>query len=176
MSGRDTPGFDYSVSIAASPGRVIGAFFDPAALVTWWQTIRSVTTPRPLGAYAVEWEPTEFRDEVLGPLGGAFHGVVMEFKPAREFFIADAYWLPPQGDPIGPMALEVSCTLQRDSRGPRTTPELPLSIPRTLLRVRQSGYQESERWLRYYEVIASGWARALDSLKRYLEEGPRRRA
>ena len=66
--------------------------------------------PRPLGSYAVEWEPTEWRDEVLGPLGGAFHGTVMEFKPGREFFVADLYWLPPDGDPIGPMALEATCT------------------------------------------------------------------
>ena len=66
--------------------------------------------PRPLGSYAVEWEPTEWRDEVLGRLGGTFHGTVMEFKPGREFFLADMYWLPPDGDPIGPMALEVTCS------------------------------------------------------------------
>ena len=30
------------------------AFFDPNALTAWWQTSRSVTVPRVLGAYAVE--------------------------------------------------------------------------------------------------------------------------
>ena len=39
-----------------------------------------------------------------------FTRTVMEFKPGREFFLADAYWLPPDGDPIGPMALEVTCS------------------------------------------------------------------
>jgi hypothetical protein len=32
---------------------------------------RSVTTPRVLGVYAIEWPPTPFVDEVFGPLGGS---------------------------------------------------------------------------------------------------------
>jgi uncharacterized protein YndB with AHSA1/START domain len=48
------PSFTYSVSIIASPGRVLWAFFDANALASWWQTSRSVTIPRVLGAYAVE--------------------------------------------------------------------------------------------------------------------------
>ena len=84
------PSFSCSISIVAAPSRVMWAFFDPAALKSWWQTSRSVTIPRVLGAYAIEWEPTEFTDEVLGRLGGAFHGTVMDFKPEREFFVAEA--------------------------------------------------------------------------------------
>lgn len=148
--------FEHSVLIMAAPTRVLAAFFDPAALAAWWQTTRSVTTPRPLGVYAVEWDATPFKDEVLGPLGGVFYGTVMEYRPGREFFIADAYWLPPQGDPIGPMALEVSCALDG---------------PATRLRVRQTGYEDSDRWHRYYTVIASGWQASLRSLKAYLEQG-----
>ena len=64
---------------------------------------------------------------MLGRLGGAFRGTVIEFKPGREFFVADAYWLPPDGDPIGPMALEASCTMLGE---------------RVVLRVRQSGWRE----------------------------------
>ena len=60
------------------------AFFDPGALGAWWQTARSVTTPRILGPYAVEWAPTDFKDEMLGRLGGTFHGTVMDYKAARE--------------------------------------------------------------------------------------------
>ena len=30
------------------------------------------------GPYAIEWPPTEFRDEVLGRLGGVFRGTVMQ--------------------------------------------------------------------------------------------------
>jgi uncharacterized protein YndB with AHSA1/START domain len=135
------PSFTYSVSIVATPSRVMWAFFNPAALASWWQTSRSVTVPRVLGAYAVEWEPTEFADDVLGRLGGAFHGTVMEYKPDREFFVAEAFWLPPDGNPIGPMALKVT----------------------------QRASEDGDRWKRYYEVIAPGWERALQSLKRYLE-------
>jgi activator of Hsp90 ATPase-like protein len=131
------------------------AFFDAGALNAWWQVSRSVTTPRALGAYVVEWEPTEFRDEVLGRLGGVFRGTVMECEPGQGFFVADAFWLPPDGDPIGPMALRV--TLHSETDGA------------TRLRVTQSGYEESARWRRYYEVIGFGWERALASLKSLLE-------
>ena len=97
------------VVIEAPAGRVLQAFFDADALGTWWQVAHAVTTPRALGPYALEWGPTDFRDEVLGRLGGVFRGTVMQVDPERGFFVADAYWLPPEGDPIGPMALEVSC-------------------------------------------------------------------
>jgi uncharacterized protein YndB with AHSA1/START domain len=152
------PSFTSSISIIASPARVMSAFFDPRALALWWQTTRSVTVPRVLGAYALEWEPTEFADEMLGRLGGTLHGTVMDYKPEREFFVADAFWLPPDGNPIGPMALEVQCELQR-AHNPQIT----------LVKVTQRASEDGERWKRYYEVIAPGWERALQSLKKYLE-------
>ena len=104
-----SPSLDISAVIAAPAGRVLNAFFDADALHVWWQVTHSVTTPRMLGPYAVEWAPTDFRDEVLGPLGGVFRGTVVEFHPGQGFSVADAFWLPPDGDPIGPMALEVTC-------------------------------------------------------------------
>lgn len=147
--------FTHSVVIMAPPAKVIEAFFDPTALAAWWQVKRSVTVPRPLGSYAVEWEPTEWHDEVLGRLGGTLHATVMEFKPGREFFLAETYWLAPDGDPIGPMAVEVICN--RHPWGAE-------------LRLRQSGYEEGARWRRYYDVMGPGWQRALASLKAHLEK------
>jgi uncharacterized protein YndB with AHSA1/START domain len=141
--------------IAASPAAVIDAFFDSDALVAWWQAKRSLCLPRPLGSYAVEWDSTEWRDEILGRLGGALHGTVMEYKPGREFFLADTWWLPPDGEPVGPMAVEATCSLQPGGS--------------TLLQLRQSGFEDSPRWRRYYEVITPGWERALQSMKDYLE-------
>ena len=146
---------DVSVRIAAPAAVVLKAFFEPDALNAWWQVAHSVTTPRLLGPYVVEWEPTHFRDEILGRLGGVFRGTVMQFDPGRGFFIADAFWLPPDGEPIGPMALEV--TLRQEAGG------------LTAVRVMQRGFEESERWRRYYEVITHGWERALVSLKSLLE-------
>ena len=102
--------FDHSVAIAATPARVLDAFFNEADLTAWWHVSRSLCHARSFGNYAVEWPPTEWTDDVLGRWGGAFRGTVIDFKPGKEFFIADAYWLPPDGDPIGPMAFEVSCT------------------------------------------------------------------
>ena len=123
MSGEDRISVEHTVLITAAPARVLAAFFDPDALAAWWQTVRSVTTPRPLGVYAVEWEVTPFRDEVLGTLGGVFYGTVMEFRAGREFFVADVYWLPPQSEPIGPMALEVTCTIEGPATRVRGAPE-----------------------------------------------------
>ena len=80
----------------------------------------------------------------------------MQFDPARGFFVADAYWLPPDGEPIGPMALEV--VLQSESTGA------------TRVRVTQTGFEEGARWRRYYEVIGVGWRRALASMRSLLEK------
>ena len=61
---------EHDVAITATPSRVLAAFFDPDALAVWWRTVRAVTTPRPLGVYAVEWRSSPFQDELFGTLGG----------------------------------------------------------------------------------------------------------
>jgi uncharacterized protein YndB with AHSA1/START domain len=151
--------FAHTLTIAAPPQRVLDAFFDHDALVAWCGVTRSLCVPRPLGSYALEWPTTEWRDDRLGRLGGALRGTVMEFLDGREFFIADAYWLPPDGDPIGPMAIEGSCAPHPDG---------------TTLRLRQSGWDESQRWSRYYEILATGLTGALENLRAYLEAHARR--
>jgi uncharacterized protein YndB with AHSA1/START domain len=152
------PKLDIATVIAAPASRVMQAFFEPAALGAWWEVVHAVTTPRTLGPYAVEWAPTEFRDDILGRLGGVFRGTVMQVQPGQGFFVADVYWLPPDGDPIGPMAFEVACTpADGDAQ-------------KTRVRVMQSGFEESVRWRRYYEIVEYGWERALASLKSLLEK------
>jgi len=150
------PGLDVSIAIAAPPGVILKAFFEADALSAWWEVVHAVTTPRTLGPYALEWAPTYFQDDVLGRLGGVFRGTVMQFQPGQGFLVADAFWLPPDGDPIGPMAFEIS--MQNEGDGV------------TRVRVRQSGFEESARWRRYYRVITVGWERALASLKSLLEK------
>jgi uncharacterized protein YndB with AHSA1/START domain len=149
-----SPEFEHALLISAAPTRVLAAFFDPRALETWWQVSRSVTTPRPMGIFAVEWPPTADADEILGRLGGVFCGRVMEYKAGREMFVADAWWLPPDGDPIGPMALEVTCRM---------------SGPVCRLQVKQTGFEDTPRWRRYYAMIAGGWKSSLAALKEYVE-------
>ena len=128
----------------------MSAFFDPRVAGDLVAGDPLGDDPRPLGVYAIEWEPTVERDDMLGRLGGVFHGTVMEYLPGREFFVADAWWLPPDDEPIGPMSLEVSCMLDGGT---------------CRLRVRQSGFEDSPRWRRYYAVIARGWQSSLASLK-----------
>jgi hypothetical protein len=151
--------------INAHPALVLRAFFDPAALGAWLRVSRSVTTPRALGVYAVEWPLSERKDDVLGRLGGVFRGTVIQFDPGRGFFIADAFWLPPDGDPIGPMALNVTCVQERSTDTGSAGPD---DIA-TYLHVEQTGFEDSARWRRYYELSTAGLERALNTLKMLLE-------
>lgn len=139
----------------APVARVLAAFFEARDLAAWWQVSRSVTVPRPLGTYAVEWPATTFNDEVLGRLGGALHGTVMDYRPRDGFFVADAYWHPPEGDPVGPMALEVTCRAVGEGRSTQVT-------------VRQSAEDEGPRWQRYFELTGRGWERALWDMRDHL--------
>src|SRR5688572_18817964 len=82
-----------SLTIDAPCDAILAAFFDHAALLQWWHITRSVCVARPLGCYALEWQVAEQRDDVLGRLGGVFHGTVMTFDPHHEFFVADAWWM-----------------------------------------------------------------------------------
>jgi hypothetical protein len=152
------PSVDHTLEIGADASAIIAAFFDPVALSIWWSVTRSVTTPRLLGVYAIEWPPTPFADEVLGALGGVLYGTIVDYRADREFLVAEAYWIPPEIDAIGPMALHVSCVPAPGGQATR-------------LRVLQTGGDESPRWKRYYEVMAASWTGSLAALKTYLEAG-----
>jgi uncharacterized protein YndB with AHSA1/START domain len=147
--------------IAAPPARVMAAFFEDADLKQWWQVARSLTVPRPLGMYAIEWASTEFSDAVLGRLGGAFHGTIIDYRPNAAFFLAEAFWQPPDGDPIGPMALEVQARPHGNGR-------------QTMLTVRQSGEGEGPRWERYFQIMDRGWEGALAELKDFMDREAQR--
>jgi len=152
--------FEQYLTIGAPPAVVFDCFFTPEALRAWWQAVRSVTTPVPLGVYAIEWAPTPYRDDVLGALGGVFHGTVVDVRAGQQFLVAEAYWVPPHGQPIGPMALEIDC--QADPAGCK-------------LHIQQNGYDDSPRWQRYYAVVARGWQVSLIALKRYAEDAAKKR-
>jgi uncharacterized protein YndB with AHSA1/START domain len=147
-------GFAHSVTIKAPCAVVLNAFVDHDALSTWWHIKRSLCVPRTLGCYAIEWETAADSDPVLGRLGGVFHGTVMTFDSQRELFVADAYWMAPDGEPLGPIAFEVTCTTSPDG---------------TIVHVRQSGSDTGERWSRYYEMVRAGLEASLQRLKTMLE-------
>ena len=80
----------------------------------------------------------------------------MEYRPGRELFVANAYWLPAGGEALGPMGLEVICTVDG---------------PATQVRVQQSAADDGARWKRYQDDMTSGWKVSLDALKQYIEDG-----
>jgi len=157
MSGAapsDPESLDSVAEMAAPPEAVYAAFFSHEALVRWWGVISSITLARPLGIYALEWAPGAGAgagaDVPVGRWGGAFYGTVIDVRPGREFLLADAYWMPPDGDPIGPMALHV--TFDPTPAGTR-------------LRFHLSGCDDSPRWRRFYRMIGATWADALGALR-----------
>jgi uncharacterized protein YndB with AHSA1/START domain len=147
--------------IQAPPARVMAAFFNDADLKNWWQVTRAFTVPRPLGIYAIEWASTEFKDEVLGRLGGAVHGTIVDYRPTAAFVLADVFWQPPDGDPLGPMALDVRARPHGNGR-------------QTMLTVRQSGEGDEPRWQRYFQIMGRGWDGALQALKEFMDHEAQR--
>ena len=142
--------------IQAPPARVMAAFFNDADLKEWWQVTRAFTVARPLGMYAIEWPSTDFKDEVLGRLGGALHGTIVDYRAHGALVLAEVFWQPPDGDPIGPMALDVRARPHGNGR-------------QTTLTVRQSGEGEGPRWERYFQIMGRGWEGALQELKDFMD-------
>ena len=150
------PQFTVSIVVDAPAARVMQAFFSHADLAYWWGIDRSVTVARASGPFAVTWAPTGDQDDLLGQLGGTLHGTVIDYTPERGLFVADVYWQPPVGEPLGPMALDIRCTRKPDPAKTRVT-------------VRQSASEEGPRWERYFALTKSGWTEAVATLKDYIE-------
>ena len=87
----------------------------------------------------------------------------MQFDKTTGFFLADVFWLPPDSDPVGPMALEVVCRAVSPAEGGGT------HVDGTTVHVKQTGFEDSVRWRHYYELITPGWEQALRSMKMLLE-------
>jgi uncharacterized protein YndB with AHSA1/START domain len=150
------PSFVLSTVVAAPVARVMQAFFSQTDLGYWWDVERSVAVTRVSGPYALTWRPTEDRDDVLGQLGGTLHGTIVDYEPDRSLFVADVHWQPPASEPLGPMALEITCEPEAAAAATKVT-------------IRQSASEDGPRWQRYFEVTERWWTGALAALKDYLE-------
>jgi uncharacterized protein YndB with AHSA1/START domain len=151
---------DVTLDITAPVDLVFDAFFDSPALGAWHGTSRSIAIPRLLGPYVLEWPPSVERDEMLGRLGGIFRATVMHIERNDHVFLADAFWLPPDGGPLGPLAVQITFT-------PQATPDGTSS---TLVRVVMTGFDDGVRWKRYLGLATTQWQRALSVLKMLLEK------
>ncbi|MGE3956666.1 MAG: SRPBCC domain-containing protein [Vicinamibacterales bacterium] len=138
---------------------VFDAFFDASALAAWQATSRSIAVPRLLGPYVLEWPPSIERDEMLGRMGGVFRGTIMHIEPNDHVFLADAYWLPPDGGPLGPLAVQMTFTPKAGPDGARST----------VVRIVMTGFDDGVRWKRYLGLATTQWQTALGVLKGMLE-------
>src|SRR6478609_3515556 len=112
---------DVTLEMSVPVEPVFQAFFDSAALGAWHATSRAIAVPRLLGPYVLEWPTSNERDEVLGRSGGIFRATVMHIEPNDHIFLADAFWLPPDGGPLGPLAVQITLTAQATPDGTRST-------------------------------------------------------
>ncbi len=151
---------DVSLDITAPVELVFHAFFDAPALSAWHNTSRSIAIPRLLGPYVLEWLPSAERDEVLGRMGGVFRATVMHIEPNDHVFLADAFWLPPDAGPLGPLSVQMTFTSS-------ATPDGRAS---TLVRVVMTGFDDGVRWKRYLGLATTQWQTALGILKMLLEK------
>lgn len=151
---------DVSLDITAPVELVFHAFFDAPALGAWHNTSRSIAIPRLLGPYVLEWQPSAERDEVLGRMGGVFRATVMQIEPNDHVFLADAFWLPPDGGPLGPLSVQMTFTSSAALDGRAST----------LVRVVMTGFDDGVRWKRYLGLAATQWQKALGVLKLLLEK------
>jgi uncharacterized protein YndB with AHSA1/START domain len=150
---------DVTLDITAPVQLVFAAFFDAPLLAAWQGTSRSIAVPRLLGPYVLEWPPSLERDEVLGRMGGIFRATVMHVEPDDHLFLADAFWLPPDGGPLGPLAVQITFSSTATAAGTSST----------LVRVVITGFDDGVRWKRYLGLATAQWQRALAVLKLVLE-------
>ena len=150
---------DVTIDIVAPVEIVFTAFFNAPALGAWQGTTRSIAIPRLLGPYVLEWQASTEVDDVLGRLGGVFRATVMNIEPNDHVFLADAFWLPPDGGPLGPLAMQITFTPTAVPDGARST----------MVRVVMTGFDNGVRWKRYLDHSTAGWQRSLGILKSLLE-------
>jgi hypothetical protein len=159
--------FSHEVRVAAPPAAVLDAFFNATALGEWWRASHSRCEPRPLGDYVISWAaipperdgagggtPESSHPDLVVDRHGELRGTVMEFRPGREFFVAEMFWTRDGATPVGPMALEASCAVE----------ELA-----TVLTVRYGAADDAAGWPLHCHELARMVPREMAALKAYLE-------
>jgi len=81
-------------------------------------------------------------------------------RSCDHIFLADAFWLPPEGGPLGLLAVPITFT----------TKATPAAGQATLVRVVITGFDVGVRWKRYLGLATSQWEKALRVLKSLLEK------
>lgn len=137
-----------SIIIHTTPSNVINAFTEQRHLAGWWGVHSSLVQTTPGGLYLLAWTGA----------GGSYDyvntGIVKAYEAGLFLEIEKLSYLNPQRQPLGPMNLLIECSPHNTS---------------TYVHICQSGYQSGGDWDWFYEVATENWPKALQLLKRYLE-------
>jgi pyruvate kinase len=124
--------FTHSLTIDAPPAVVLDAFFNHDALADVVEGDALAVRAASTRCYAVEWDaPSGVMMSWAGWVVRS-KGRSSSSRPDGNSSLLTPTWLPPDGEPIGPMAFEATCSLVSG---------------RTVLHIRQSGFEHSDRWM-----------------------------
>ena len=142
--------FTHSLTIEAPPAAVLDAFFDADALAAWWRVKRSLCVPRPLG--------------VLRRGMGADRVAGRNLRPARRRVSRNGDRVQARTRVLSRRSV-LAAARRRSGRSDGARGDVHAAGNSTVLHVRQSGWEDSTRWSRYYELIATGFTVALEEMK-----------
>ena len=135
--------------ISASPDLVLSVFHKQVHLSKWWGVDRSFIQMRPGGIYLLTWQTSE------NGFGYVTTGTVSHYEKGKYLSIQNMSYLNPKYPILAPMQIAIKAHPQDDG---------------TLLSVEQSGYLEGPDWDWYFAATQTAWPRAVDSIKKYLEQ------
>ncbi|WP_262693394.1 SRPBCC family protein [Kordiimonas aquimaris] len=139
-----------STHIAATPDRVLKAFYATDDLAAWWLVSRSLTSSQKGNLWSIVWE-NYGQDKTHH----VWSGVVSESSSHR-LVISDLVMIEPERPLFGPMQLEIIALADGDG---------------TRLTVLHHGYQYGEHWNWSHKTVVGGWEKALAELAAWFEEG-----
>ena len=140
-----------TTEIKANPETIIAAFTDPELLRGWWGVERCIVEPQTGGLYTLAWKITE------NGFGFVSSGTVTAYQQDKLLVVENMVYLNPERPILGPMALRVLANPTEDGTG-------------TELYLCQDGYQDGPDWDWYYAAVVDAWPKALQTLKKFLEE------
>ncbi|MBL8111817.1 MAG: SRPBCC domain-containing protein [Acidobacteria bacterium] len=137
--------------VRASPERAFAAFTEVREVLKWLAD-GAVIGQREGGRWGLGWY-----SDPEGTSGYNIVGVFGEFEPPLGFVVRDLTFTTPEDEELGPMTLTIGFEA--------------VSPEETRIAVVQQGVGEEPAWDAYRAGLGISWARSLEDLRAWLEEG-----